>query len=206
MPNQPVCTPQKKAETIKIALERSPMIAAKESGIHLNTIKNWLYEARKATEAKTGDPTASLGLRPSAQTSVVQQVVDRVTSNVQDVVFDRSVEKYEKAQDRLLSMIEQTISTIQVILVSHDWSSDVSVDWLDSLTKALGTSIDKYQIMTGGATSRVDTRSLNLHVSKADEYDGIFKRIGAGERPKEIADPLSSGEPVDSVSPHDAPS
>lgn len=198
MPNQKICTPQRKAEVIKMALERSPSYAARESGISPNTIKNWLYDERKKAEKAGSNLNTTLALRPAAKDAVVQQVVDKVTASVQDEVFDKSVSRYMQASEKLLGLIETSINTLSSILNKHDWGADVSVDWLDSITKALATAIDKYQIMTGGATAITEERRKSLHViAKTDEYDAIFTRIGAGS--ETAAGAVHTGKPVDTI-------
>lgn len=202
MANQPICNAQRKQEIIKLALEKSPSVASKSSGISINTIKNWLYEARKKAEADHGDPSASLSLRPAAQAEIIQAAVNTIAADVEQKISDATLERYEKVTNKMLDLIEKTIDTLSSFLEAADPASgNFDPEWLGSVTKALQTAIDKYQTLTGGATQIIEQRNKNLNVNaninKADEYDGIFKRIGVGS--KATPDSVSAGQSVDTI-------
>jgi len=167
-------TEEQKVKALAIAEASSAREASKQLGIPLATIGRWMGEVRRSNENGTEHPERN-GTSKKIQL-IAEQAIEEAKVEVREYVVDR----VKQVSDGLLELVELAkVEAIHLIQSGHD-PTDSKAQWLRSVVGAIAQGVEKYQLLTGKATSR---QEVNGEVSTRNEqqYHFIYEVVNTND-------------------------
>jgi len=183
--------------------------AAEETGIELNYLRSIIYRnreklkrghARRASQkqpapsegdtnegnGKTKEDAAKSVIDGAAYTlagdeikRIIQENQDEVEEIVREAVQDRTMEIQEKLSEMVLLATQTAIDTIK----KGPGSKESKSYWLKSVIGAIAQGVEKYQLIGGKPTGRLEQQGQVTQryeydiLHKVEEYAGVYEKL-----------------------------
>lgn len=155
---------EKKMAALAIAETATIREASEQTGVPVGTIKRWRSELR------AGEPNQD------QQRKKVKAIVEKTIEDAQEHVAAYAIEKGKTIADQLMSLIELSIREAAEIIKAGPAEDEARAQWLRSVIGAIAQGVEKYQLLTGKATSRtelIDNPFAGLSTEELRQLAGV---------------------------------
>lgn len=135
---------EKKLAALAIAETATIREASEQTGVPVGTIKRWRSEMRAS------EPNQD------RQRKKVKAIVEKTIEDAQEHVAAYALEKGKTIADQLMGLIELSIQEAAEIIQAGPSEDEARAQWLRSVVGAIAQGVEKYQLLTGKATSRAE--------------------------------------------------
>jgi len=166
-------TEEQKQKALVLAEANSIVAAADKTGIPSGTIKRWRYELRKKEK---GEPNQRTEPNPNRPSKKVKQVAQEATQEAKAMVREHMAERSKEVAEAIISLVEEATHEARNVIAEGPNHGEEKNKWLRSVVGALIQGVEKYQLLTGKATGRLEGQ-VNHHHEHEQKYHIIQELV-----------------------------